>query len=83
MYLHIGKNIVLDDKTIIGIFDLESIKNSSEDFLENLEKETPKNNEEEDKTIILTQSNKKFKGYITNISSITLEKRAINGGFNG
>lgn len=83
MYLHIGKNIVLNNKTIIGIFDIESIKNSSEDFLNNLEKEVIKTEEEEDKSIILVKNNKKYKGYITNISSTTLEKRAINGGFNG
>jgi len=83
MYLHIGKNVIINSKAIIGIFDLEAIKEPSEEFFSNIEKETVNNSEEANRTFILVEKEKKYKGYITNISSTTLEKRAINGGFNG
>ena len=30
MYLHIGKNCVINDKDIIGIFDIEGLQNTDE-----------------------------------------------------
>ena len=83
IYLHIGKNVILHSNNIIGIFDLEVINHGESDFLDNIEKEKIQNEEDIEKSLILIKKGAKIKGYITNISSTTLEKRAINGGYNG
>lgn len=79
MFLHIGKDVVLQSKNIIGIFDIESLKKSniSNKFLENLKNENLVYNVSDDvnKSLIISQDNDKIKGYISNISSTTLNKR--------
>ena len=77
MYLlHIGKDIVIDENEIIGIFDLEGIKKTKvgKEFLENIKDDLIKI-EEKEKSLILVKKNEKIKGYISNILSVTLEKR--------
>lgn len=65
MYLHIGKDFVVDERKIIGIFNKEAIKedNNVIDISDGVQK-----------TFILIED-KKIKGYITNISSKTLKNR--------
>lgn len=72
MYLHIGNNNILQTKNIIGIFDLDSIKNSTESrkLLEPL-----KGQYQNEKTLILTAKGKETKEYFSNISSLTMQKR--------
>lgn len=76
MYLHICKNTIIKTENIIGIFNIDSIKDTKE-YLELTE-----NNEVEDvseglnKTIIFVKENNKNKLYISNISVATLIKRA-------
>ena len=79
MYVHIGKDIVIDSKNIIAIFDIEALekKSSLENVCKNLNIsdkiiDVSENNQ---KTLIITNKNKQTKGYISNISSITLGKR--------
>ena len=81
MYLHIGKDFVIKKKDIIGIFNIEYIKNTKEykSMYASLEE---KNNlinvsEKQDKTFILLENNKSIKGYITNIGSNTIGKRKM------
>ena len=77
MYLlHIGKDIVIDENEIIGIFDLEGLKKTKvgKEFLENIKEDLIKI-EEKEKSLILVKKNEKIKGYISNILSVTLEKR--------
>lgn len=77
MYLlHIGKDIVIDENEIIGIFDLEGLKKTKvgKEFLENIKDDLIKIQEKE-KSLILVKKNEKIKGYISNILSVTLEKR--------
>lgn len=77
MYLlHIGKDIVIDENEIIGIFDLEGLKKTKvgKEFLENIKDDLFKIQEKE-KSLILVKKNEKIKGYISNILSVTLEKR--------
>ena len=77
MYLlHIGKDIVIDENEIIGIFDLEGLKKTKKgkEFLENIKDDLIKI-EEKEKSLILVKKNEKIKGYISNILSVTLEKR--------
>ena len=80
MYLHICKNIIIKTENIIGIFDMNTIKETQ--AFQNIYIELKENkqiidiSENNEKSFILTNENKKNKGYISNISVSTLEKRA-------
>ncbi|MFR5682714.1 MAG: extracellular matrix regulator RemB [Clostridia bacterium] len=79
MYLHIGKNVVVNNNEIIGIFDVSSMTKSKE-FKLIYEKLKEENNildvsDNHKKSIIITKEKEVLKGYISNISSITLAKR--------
>lgn len=79
MYLHIGKDCVINNKEIVGLFNLDYIKNTREykALYENLEKTKDiVNKSDEDKTIIITEKKTKVKGYMSNISTTTLAKRS-------
>ena len=67
MYLHIGKNNIINEEKIIGIFNLENIKINKQEKIIDISNGNKK-------TIILI-NDKRIKGYITNISSTTLKKR--------
>lgn len=79
MFLHLGENVVVPIKDIIGIFDIEStmysadtnqfIRMAEEDgFVERIAKDKPK-------SFVLAEVNKKSKIYLSPISSATLSKR--------
>ena len=80
MYVHIGKDLVINSDNIVAILDIESLekKKKLEEVLQNLKIS--------DKIIDVSENNKKsliilkkkdiVLGYITNISSITIAKRA-------
>lgn len=79
MFLHLGENVVVPIKDIIGIFDLESSMYSSDTiqflrmaeedgFVERITKEHPK-------SFVIAEVNKKSKVYLSPISSVTLAKR--------
>ena len=78
MYINVGKDLVIKEEDIIGIFNLDYIRNTKEyrNFLSNMteKKEIVKMSEQE-KTFILTQNERGTKGYITNISANTIGKR--------
>lgn len=79
MYLHIGKDVIIKNDTIIGIFDLEYIKNTQE-YKKMYDELKEKGNiiniaDDSKKTFILVEENEVRKGYITNISSSTIGKR--------
>ena len=77
MYLHIGKAVSINYDNIIGIFDIDSLKRTKiyDNILENIKENIIDISEENDKTIILVKEKGILKGYITNILSVTLEKR--------
>lgn len=77
MYLHIGSNIILKKEEIIGIFDYKEMRENkiSSKFLEKIENNIITNGTQIEKSIILTNENGIMKGYLSNISSITLLKR--------
>ena len=79
MYVHIGKDVIINSKNIIAIFDIKTLekKNSLENICKNLKISDNIIDVSEDnkKTLILVNENSKTKGYISNISSITLGKR--------
>ena len=74
MYVHIGKNYVIESKKIVTILNLEDRK------LEEIIKELNINkiediSENNNKSLVIYKDKQEIKGYITNISSITLAKR--------
>lgn len=80
MYLHICKNIIIKMENIIGIFDIETIKNTKEykDFYNKMYSENKIIDISDNikKSLILTKEDDDYIGYISNISVATLEKRA-------
>ena len=83
MYLlHIGNDIILRKEEIIGIFNLEKLKNKKE-FLDMYIKKINENkliklNKNQEKSLIIIEKNKEIIWYISNINSATLEKRFNN-----
>lgn len=80
MYLHLGQNVVIKQKDIIGIFDLDNttVSKSTRDFLTKAEKEKKviTVSYELPKSFILTQSGEEdSKIYVSQISVSTLFKR--------
>lgn len=80
MYLKISKNILINFDEIIAILNINSLE--KKENLENICKkikisdniiDVSDNNK---KTLIITKKGEEIKGYITNISSSSLEKRA-------
>ena len=80
MYVHIGNNIVLEEKNIIGIFNIESMRDSIEykNLIESLKRTdnlvTQANGDA--RSLIMTKENGKVIGYETNVSTMSISKRA-------
>lgn len=70
MFLHIGKNSVIINKDLIGIFDIDKLNKSIYNDLKESH-DIIDISENDKKTLVLLE----IKGYITNISSLTLSKR--------
>lgn len=79
MFLHLGENVAVPIKDIIGIFDLETtmygsdtnqfLRMAEEDgFVQRITKDKPK-------SYVIAEVNKKSKIYLSPISSTTLSKR--------
>ena len=80
MYIHLGNEMVVNENEIIGIFDLETttISKHTRKFLEIAEKQKQVINVsyELPKSFIVTSKNQDKKVYISQISTITLQKRS-------
>ena len=76
LYLHIGNNDMVLIRNVIGVFDLDKIKNSkyNKKFLFKFSEKALKEN----KTLVLTSENGVLKHYFTNISVMTIKKRIDN-----
>lgn len=72
MYLHINKNCVIKNNSVIGIFSKEIIPKLSEN-VENIKDLSDGN----PKTFILTENKGKFIGYISKLNVDTIKKRKI------
>ena len=72
MFLHIGKNYIINQKDIIGIFNLKTLENINKIKEIN---EVIDISDGKPKSLILTIENNVNKIYITKISTITLENR--------
>ena len=79
MYLHIGKDKLIYDNNIIAILNIETLKEKENvenicknmNFSDNIIDVSDGNK----KSLIIIKEKKQTKGYISNISTITLEKR--------
>lgn len=80
MFLHLGENVVVPIKDIIGIFDIETtmysadtsqfLRMAEEDgFVERITKEPPK-------SFVIAEVDNKSKIFLSPISSSTLSKRS-------
>lgn len=82
MYLHLGESTIVKKKDIVGIFDLDTttVMKSSRNYINKAEKEkrAVTVSYELPKSFVVTseKGTKKQKIYISQLSSITLEKRA-------
>ena len=80
MYVHIGKDIVINSEDVIAILDIDSLikKKNLKEVLQNLKisDNIIDVSEENKKSLIIIQKNGKNFGYITNISTTTIAKRA-------
>lgn len=79
MFLHLGENVVVPIKDIIGIFDLQNTMYSSDtiQFLRLAEEDgfVQRITAEQPKSFIIAEVNNKSKIYLSPISSTTLTKR--------
>ena len=79
MFLHLGENVVVPIKDVIGIFDLQSTMYSSDtiQFLRMAEEDgfVERITDEKPKSFVIAEVNKKSKIYLSPISSSTLAKR--------
>lgn len=79
MFLHLGENVVVPLKDIIGIFDMETTMYSSDtiQFLRMAEEDgfVERITNEKAKSFVVAEVNKKSKIYLSPISSSTLTKR--------
>lgn len=85
MYLHIGKDVSVYYKHIIGIFDIDSLKRTKtyDKICETMKNDIIDISEGNNKTIILLKDKTGRKAYISNILSITLEKRITENKYDG
>jgi len=83
VFLHLGENVVVPIKDIIGIFDLQNTIYSSDtiQFLRLAEEDgfVQRITDEKPKSFIIAEVNNKSKIYLSPISSTTLTKRTDVG----
>lgn len=79
MYVHIGKDNMIEEKHIIAILNLEKMLENKnlEDILKELKIENKiiNNKTSNEKSLILVKKEEKIEAYFSNISSTTLAKR--------
>lgn len=79
MFLHLGENVVVPIKDIIGIFDMQTTMYSSDtiQFLRMAEEDgfVERITNDKPKSFVIAEVDKKSKVYLSPISSSTLTKR--------
>lgn len=85
MYLHLGQDVVVSKKSVVGVFDLETttISKLSREFLTAAQRrgEVVNISEELPKSYIICRKNGKTILYISQISTATLLRRSRQPGF--
>lgn len=72
MYIHIGNNYMIEEKKIIGIFNLKNCDNIKKMVTNDNIIDISKGKQ---KAFVLIKDKEMLKGYISNISATTLAKR--------
>ncbi|WP_066870212.1 extracellular matrix regulator RemB [Clostridium mediterraneense] len=79
MFLHLGENVVVPIKDVIGIFDIQSAMDSSDtiQFLRMADEDgfVERITDEKPKSFVIAEVNKMSRVYLSPISSSTLTKR--------
>lgn len=79
MFLHLGENVVVPIKDVIGIFDMETTNYSSDtiQFLRMAEEDgfVERITNDKPKSFVIAEVDKKSKIFLSPISSSTLSKR--------
>ena len=79
MFLHLGENVVVPIKDVIGVFDLQTTMYSSDtiQFLRMAEEDgfVERITDDKPKSFVIAEVDKKSKIYLSPISSSTLTKR--------
>lgn len=82
MYVVLGKDTVISEKNIVGLFDLDITSQSylTREFLSSSEKNGSVSNAAEDipKSFIVCSENKKEKVFLSQMATSTLNKRIEN-----
>lgn len=80
MYLHIGKECILNYNELIGIFNIETLEKSNgyDYILENMPEKVIDISGGKPKSLILVHKNNKSIAYVSNILSSTIGKRINN-----
>lgn len=85
IYLHLGESTVVKTSTVLGIFDMDTstVSKPTRDFLNLSEKKGNVINVsyELPKSFIVCNENGSLKVYISQISSATLQRRAVSNKF--
>ena len=80
MFVHIGNNIILEEKNIIGIYNVESMRDTVEykNLIESLKRTDNLVSQAngDARSLIMTNEKGKIIGYETNISTMSIAKRA-------
>ena len=83
MYLHLGQDVVIRKKDIIGIYDIDNttISRHARDFLAACQKsgKVITTTNELPKSFIVCNENGNIMVYISQISASTLQKRNVSG----
>ena len=74
MYLHIGKEGILDNNELIGIFNIDTLNNYKY-ILNNMVETVVDISAGKPKSLILVYKNNKYIAYISNILSTTISNR--------
>ena len=79
MYLHLGDNVAVPSRSVIGVFDLETstVAKDTRLFLDNAQRNGRVMDVCDDipKAFVVGRENNKTRIYITQLSSSTLKKR--------
>ncbi len=83
MYLHLGQSVIVDDRDIVGMYDLDITSQShiTRDYLAKAEKSGKVINvsEEIPKSFVVCDDGKRVKVYISQLSTATLLRRWESG----
>ena len=81
MFLFLGGNVTVDDRSVIGIFNMEecTVSGITNEHLRVRQRQEKIVNVSEDlpKSLVVCED----KSYISNVSNLTINKRARKGGF--